>query len=182
MQRVSIINRDTALRAKELGAIGERMAVEYLDHAEFSAISNLNEIKRNYPYADIVATRDGVTYVISVKTRNKYEARSGNLNARYKLGKKCEQMAAYAAENQNATPAWLAIQVDGEYASVYFGTLADLMGNRGIPMTSDAVEQYECLANNEAHGWDILHLKNTYQLRKIQPTKPSTALGIKLEE
>jgi Holliday junction resolvase len=175
MQRVSILNRDTALRAKELGVLGERMAIEYLREAGFSDISNLNDIKNNYPYADIVATRDGLTYAISVKTRNKYEARSGNLNVRYKLGKKCEQMAAFAAKYQNATPAWLAIQVDGELASVFFGTLADLMGNKGIPMTPDATEQYECLASNEPHGWDLAHLKNTYELRCIQPTKPSTA-------
>jgi hypothetical protein len=56
MQRVSILNRDTALRAKELGVLGERMAIEYLKEAGFSDISNLNDIKNNYPYADIVAT------------------------------------------------------------------------------------------------------------------------------
>ncbi len=81
-------------------------------------------------------------------------------------------MAAFAAKHQNATPAWLAIQVDGERASVFFGTLADLMGNKGIPMTPDATEQYECLASNESHGWDLAHLKNTHELRRIQPTKP----------
>ena len=155
-----------------MGDLGENLAAGYLERAGFSEILNLNEHKKNYPYADIVATRDGVTFVLSVKTRNKYETRSGNLNARYKLGKNCYKMADAAAANQNATPAWLAIQIDREHASVYFGTLTQLEGNSGIPMTPDVIDQYECIANNEPHGLDLKHLENTYELRQPYPTKP----------
>ena len=96
MQRTSVLDKGTALRAKELGTLGESIAPLYLERAGFTSIRNLNDIKTNYPYADVVATRNGITYAISIKTRNKYEARTGKLNARYKLGKKCTQMAAFA--------------------------------------------------------------------------------------
>lgn len=173
MQRVSVQNKFTALRAKELGALGETIAPRYLKRAKFTDILDMNTIKTNYPYADVVATRDGIVYAISIKTRNKYEARTGNLNSEYKLGKNCMQLAEYAAKNKNATPAWLAIQIDGERVSVFFGTLEMLNGNKGIPMTPDAVKRYERLAYEELHGCKVDHLKNVYELR--QPTKPSTA-------
>jgi len=166
MQRISILNKQTALRAKELGALGEAMAPHYLCRAGFTDLIDLNLMRRNFPFADVVATRAGISYAISVKTRNKYEARTGNLNARYKLGKKCEAMAAYATKHTEAVPAWLAIQVDGNLLSIYFGTLAMLQGGTGICMTPDMLDQYECLAKEEAHGCRVEHLKNTYDLRK----------------
>jgi hypothetical protein len=81
MQRISILNKQTALRAKELGALGEAMAPRYLCRAGFTELLDLNLMRRNFPFADVVATRAGISYAISVKTRNKYEARTGNLNA-----------------------------------------------------------------------------------------------------
>jgi Holliday junction resolvase-like predicted endonuclease len=167
MQRISILNKHTALRAKELGALGEAMAPHYLKVAGFMDLVDLNLMRRNYPFADVVATRAGITYAISVKTRNKYEARTGNLNARYKLGKKCEAMAAYATKKTKAVPAWLAIQVEGDRVSVYFGTLEMLQGGTGICMTPDMLDQYECLAKDDLHGYRVEHLKNTYDLRSI---------------
>jgi Holliday junction resolvase-like predicted endonuclease len=167
MQRISILNKQTALRAKELGALGEAMAPFYLGRAGFTDLLDLNKLRRNFPFADAVATRAGITYAISVKTRNKFEARTGNLNARYKLGKKCEAMAAYATKQTRAVPAWLAIQVDGDLVSVYFGTLEILKGGTGIIMTPDMLDQYECLARDELHGCRVDHLKNTYDLRCV---------------
>lgn len=187
MLRISVLNKQTALRAKELGALGETLAQRYLERAGFTGLLDLNTLRKNFPFADVVASRGGTTYAISVKTRNKYEARTGNLNARYKLGKKCEEMAAHAAKHTNAVPAWLAIQVDGDRASVYFGTLEILKGSKGITMTPDMLDHYECLAKDELHGCQIAHLKNTYNIRtdasqtEIMPRKTVTASSVNRE-
>jgi Holliday junction resolvase-like predicted endonuclease len=166
MRRVSILNKQTALRGKELGTLGEALARRYLARAGFHDLMDLNTVRANFPFADVVATRNGTTYAISVKTRNKYETRTGNLNARYKLGKKCEEMAAHAVKHTRAVPAWLAIQVNDDLVSVYFGTLEMLRGSKGISMTPDALGDYECIAKDEAHGCEVAHLKNTYELCK----------------
>jgi len=167
MQRVSVLNKQTALRAKELGRIGETIAPRYLERAGFERVSDLNEDERqNHPFFDALASRNGVTYAISIKTRNKFEARSGNLNSRYKLFKRDRiEQVRQAVEKLSAVPAWLAIQVDGETASIYFGTWDQLADKTGIPMLPDAIQRYECLANHEPHGLDIEHLKNTYEIR-----------------
>jgi hypothetical protein len=77
-------------------------------------------------------------------------------------------MAAIVEENQKAVPAWLAVQIDGEFVSVYFGTLAQLDGNLGIPMTPDAIATYLCIADREEHKMDTSVLKNTYVLRPLK--------------
>ena len=167
MQRVSVLNKQTALRAKELGRVGENLAPRYLERAGFQSVSNLNEDETgNYPFFDMMASRSGVIYVISIKTRNKFEARSGNLNSRYKLFKR-DRIARVqkAACDLFAVPAWLAIQVDGEMVSIYFGTWDQLADKTGISMLPDAIQHYECLASHEPHGLDIEHLKNTYEIR-----------------
>jgi Holliday junction resolvase-like predicted endonuclease len=173
MQRVSVLNRATARRAQSLGKFGEKVAPGYLERKGFNEIRDLNqEEKMNYPFADLIACRNGRKFLISVKTRNKYEARTGNLNARYKLHKEGFRAKVEAlAEEHGAIPAWVAIQLDGEQLSAYFGTLGQLSGNRGIPMTEDAIRHYECLAHNEKHGIDVSGLKNAYTLRP--PVLPS---------
>ncbi len=169
MARVSVLDKSTALRARTLGSIGEDLALSFLERSGFANVQNLNELRNNFPFADIVAEYGGVIYAISVKTRNKYEARTNNLNARYKLGANALRMAALLEENQNAVPAWLAVQIDGEYVSAYFGTVAQLEGNLGIPMTPDSITAYWCLADREKHEVDTSGLKNTYVSRTVKP-------------
>jgi len=75
------LNHHTALRAKSLGALGELLAIKALVDNGFNNIRNLNDQKKNYPYADLYAERGKEKYVISIKARNRYE-RSGRLNSR----------------------------------------------------------------------------------------------------
>lgn len=167
MRRVSVLDRDTARRAKTLGALGESLAPSYLKRAGFTSIRDLNEGRRNHPFADFMATRRGITYIISVKTRNKYQARSGSLNDRYKLhgGAPHEKLIARLCAKHKAVAAWMAIQIDGDRFSAYFGTVEQLGGNTGIPMLEDRLPEYECLAKDELHGLETAHLRNTYQTR-----------------
>lgn len=150
-------------RDSSLGQIGERLAVEVLVKASFKNVRNLNDEKRNYPFADIFAERDKKRYVISVKARNKYEV-SGKLNSRYKLGKKVYDNAPMATRDFNATPAFLAIQLDnntGTYCA-YFGELSVLQGNNAILMEERHLHKYDCLAKNAKSDFNYSNLTNTY--------------------
>jgi len=167
MQRVSILNKATAHRAKSLGKLGEKIAPFYLQRAGFESVRNLNDEQNNHPFADLLTSRRGVTYLISVKTRNKFEAGSDNLNTRYKLHERAghaDLIKRLSAKHQ-AVPAWLAIQIDEDCLSVYFGTVEQLGGNKGISMFADCLPGYECLADHEPHGLDIGHLRNIYETR-----------------
>ena len=129
-----ILNHKTALRAKSLGALGELLAIKALVDNGFNNIRNLNDQKKNFPYADLYAERGTEKYVISVKARNRYE-RSGKLNSRYNLGKNYHDHAKQAESKFKAKAAWLAISIYDDIYSVYFGTLESLNGNSGMPMT-----------------------------------------------
>src|SRR5205085_4351520 len=59
-------SKATALRSRRLGEIGEALADELLKRNNFSNVENLNIEKRNFPFADFFAERDGIRYVISV--------------------------------------------------------------------------------------------------------------------
>ena len=95
--------------------------------------------------------------------RNKYETGTGRLNSRYKLGAKCCELADRAEKALNAQAAWLAIALEAEVLSAYFGLLKQLGGSRGILMTPSALRKYECLIENHEHGLDYAVLKNVYR-------------------
>ncbi len=153
---------ETALRAKSLGALGELFAVKALVDNNFTNIRNLNDQKKNFPYADLYAERNSEKYVISVKARNRYE-RSGRLNSRYKLGKDCNNQAARAESQFKAKAAWIAISIYDDIYSIYFGTLDILEGNTGIPMTDKHLKKYECLVYEKPHNIDFTPYKNIYE-------------------
>jgi hypothetical protein len=159
--RHSKLGADTARRDKVLGHVGERLASDVLARCGFTSIRNLNREKNNFPFADLYAERNSHRYVISVKIRNKFEV-SGRLNARYKLGANCYELAERADREMNAEAAWLAIALEPHQFSAYFGLLAPLGGNRGIPMTAAATSTYECLAHDQRHDLDYASLKNVY--------------------
>ena len=72
-------------KTRFLGVEGERLAAEVLAEHGYENISNLNYHKKNYPFADLYAEKDGKKFVISVKTRNKC-TQYGGLNSSYNLG------------------------------------------------------------------------------------------------
>src|SRR5437899_2098987 len=165
MHRISVFDQATARRAQELGGFGEALAKRILQRAAFTNVRNLNQLRPNFPFGDIYAVRHAKKYVISVKIRNRYEAKTGKLNARYKLGRHCYELARRAQIELSAVPAFLAISLVPDSYSAYFAPLSVLAGGRGIPMGPAWLPRYECLASNAPHGTDVSHLKNTYLQR-----------------
>ena len=156
------LNHHTALRAKSLGALGELLAIKALVDNGFNNIRNLNDQKKNYPYADLYAERGIDKYVISVKARNRY-ARNGRLNDRYKLGTDCVAKANKAELQFNAKASWMAISIFDDIYSVYFGALDSLSAKTGIPMGENHFKRYECLVKEKRHGLDFSPYKNIYE-------------------
>ena len=162
MRRIAILSQATALRARKLGSFGEALAGRILQNAGFTNIRNLNQIRQNFPFADIYAERGKQKYLISVKIRNRYQARTDKLNPRYNLGKHCYELATRAGAELSATPAFLAISLHSDFYSAYFAPLTALAGSRGIRMTPTSLSRYECLAEDALHGIDASPFKNTY--------------------
>jgi hypothetical protein len=156
---------------RSLGALGELLAIKTLVDNGFNNIKNLNDQKRNYPYADLYAERGGQKYVISVKTRNRYQ-NNGRLNNRYKLGTDCESKAKKAELKFKAMAAWMAISIFDTLYSVYFGTLESLAGKTGIPMDDNDTMKYDCFAKDKQHGLDFKPYKNIYEKRVDQIAQP----------
>ncbi|MBI5674646.1 MAG: hypothetical protein HZC48_02300 [Nitrospirae bacterium] len=161
------LNQHTALRAKSLGALGELLAIKALVDNGFNNIRNLNDQKRNFPYADLYAERGDKKYVISVKARNRY-GRNGRLNGRYNLGSDCATKAKKAELEFNAKAAWMAITIFDNIYSVYLGTLECLPLKTGIPMGENHFERYECLVKEKQHGLDFSPYKNVYEEKDKQ--------------
>lgn len=154
-------NKEYVLRAKSLGTLGELLAIKALADNGFEKIRNLNDEKSNFPFGDLLTEKSNTRYLISVKSRNKYQ-RDGSLNSRYKLGDKCYQNAKVACEQLKAEPYWMAVQFDGRRYSVYLGSLYMLNGNKGIPMNQIHLTKYLCMVDNKEHGIDFHPYLNTY--------------------
>lgn len=156
-------------RTSKLGKVGEILAAEALESRRFREVKNLNEIRRNYPYADLLAERDGHRYFIGVKSRNE-ERDVGGLNESYncvlvpdavnkrlraqgltpdEITKLALRQVYKLAASFNSIPAWITVPMrptQGTYAA-YFGLLSDLGNKRSIPMKPTARTSYECLVN-----------------------------------
>ena len=155
-------DKEFIIRTKSFGALGELIAMKTLVDNNFERIQNLNDQKKNFPYGDLLAKKGRKRYVISVKSRNKYQ-RDGTLNSNYKLGKNCYENAKAAEKQYDAEPYWMAIQFDGNRYSVYFGSLAQLNGKKGIPMNVQHLSNYKCLSYNQKHGIDFRPFLNIYK-------------------
>ena len=152
-------------RFKALGDIGEEIAHNLLQDHGFSFIVNLNTVQQNFLFADFEAMQDGVSYLISVKARNKYE-NTGKLNSRYKLGSKGYAHIAQLVEiskYRNHIPAWLAIAMAAETYDAYFGTIAELNGSRGIGMGVRPKKRWMKLAEERSHAYNPETFVNTYE-------------------
>jgi hypothetical protein len=154
-------------RFKTLGDIGESIAEDILFKNDFKDISNLNKIKKNFHFADFVAVKNDSKYLISVKTRNKYE-NSGKLNSRYKLGKKVyEHIKSLMLESQweGYIPAWLTISMEPNCFDSYFGTIEQLKGSKGISMSNKAKLNYVQLALKNPHNHHFSNFGNIYSAK-----------------
>lgn len=167
-----------------LGRLGEQLAIEALQSKGFTSISDLNNRYPNNVFADVGANRDGVSYIISVKTRNRLTDKGG-LNSSYNILK----IAAYKdktlkaaglstaditnrlyeelnrlAIREAAIPAWVAVSVDTTTAthSAYFGVVSDLARKRSIPMTATACLRYEALVVNRYDARITTDLSNAH--------------------
>ena len=166
----SKIDREVTTRWKKMGDFGEYVAEKLLSEHGFTKIRNLNKERHNNLFADIYAVKNKKSYVISVKARNKYE-NNGRLNSRYKLGKDCYEKAPILEREHKSIAAWIsiAIDIDNKTFDAYFGVLASLSGNTGIPMTQEATKTYQCLASYRAledmgvKEKEYMQLKNLYK-------------------
>lgn len=167
-KREIVLTASEGKRFKELGDIGEQLAKIVLIDSGFDSVRNLNEDKMNFPFADFYACRNSQSYLISVKTRNKFE-RSGKLNSRYKLGKnnfETIQMALFLPEFSNCLPAWIAISMEDKTFDAYFGLISQLCQSRGINMSKSAKKTYQCLALNRLHTFSSAIFKNEYRIKE----------------
>jgi hypothetical protein len=172
----------TLERISRLGRLGEDLVAERLQHG-YTNVENLNLLRHNYPFGDLLATKNGVRYFIGVKTRN--ESRQGNvgLNESYNLvlipdalnkrlkdqGKTTDQITAMLlaevsklATDLDATPAWATVSIRpkaGTY-SAYFGLVARLGNRRSVPMTPKDCVKYDCLARDLSDSRITLDLLN----------------------
>lgn len=151
-------------KSRLLGKIGEFLAPILLEGIGFTSIKDLNRGTPNHKDADFLAERGGL-FFISVKARNKWQ-RAKTLNDSYKLETKSRKVgdAQKNAETYNAEFAWLAIQLDREVYSAYYGThsqlcstcfrrsrLGNMLSGRAIKMNPEYTKLYEPLAVNEHH-------------------------------
>ena len=132
-----------ASRRKSLGELGELLGIKALVDRQFDKIKNTNDTRMNYPFADLYAEKGNKKYVISVKTRNKYQ-KDNLLNAHYKLGKNARK---HAEDVKNGAEAyWMAVQFDEHTYAIYFGSLDELGGKNSIPLKKcEKGEVGECL-------------------------------------
>jgi hypothetical protein len=158
-------------RITKLGHLGEYLAAERLVQLGFTEVENLNVPRINYPFGDLLATKDGVRYFIGVKTRNEMRQGDVGLNESYNLvlisdpmnrrlkeqGKTRDQITAMLLAEVgrrgaalDATPAWITVSIRSRIGtfSAYFGTVAQLGNRRSVPMTSKARATYLCLARD----------------------------------
>ena len=156
-------------RTSKLGKVGEILAAEALEKRRFLEVRNLNEVKHDYPYADLLAEKDGLRYFIGVKSRNE-ERDLGGINESYncvlvpdaaykrlkaqgmtpdEITKLALRQVYQLAASFKAIPAWITVPMrptQGTYAS-YFGLLSDIGNRRSIPMKPAARTNYECLVD-----------------------------------
>ncbi|MEZ0018684.1 hypothetical protein [Sinorhizobium fredii] len=156
-----------AERTSKLGRLGETLAEERLKAAGFKDVRNLN-LRTNYPFADLIAELSGQRYLISVKSRNEFQA-SGKLNPCYNAVRFNEAavrvlQAEGKSENEittiiweavdalarqwDACPAWIVVPMRPEESSysAYFGEVSLIRHRRSIPVLPSDRGRYTELA------------------------------------
>jgi Holliday junction resolvase-like predicted endonuclease len=154
-------------RTSKLGRIGERLAEERLAAAGFEDVKNLNR-GMNFPYADILARKNGQVFLIGVKSRNEFQA-NGAINPCYnavlirndkkqlleRLGKTEAEITAILwdgvdeiAARWKAIPAWVTVAMRPERGtySAHFDLVSRIRHRRSIPMNLADRKDYVQLA------------------------------------
>jgi len=153
-------NKKEAARKKSLGELGELFGIKALVDKKFDRIRNLNDNIMNEAFTDIECEKDGFSYIISVKARNKYQ-KNGKLNSRYNLGSNVYEKALSAEKKYNSSAYWMAIQFGQKTFSIYFGSLKELNGSKAIPV--DKCEKGiigEIWELNKRHYFDFEYYTN----------------------
>ncbi|QDF68526.1 hypothetical protein FJQ87_10635 [Shewanella sp. SNU WT4] len=146
-------------RKKSLGELGELFAVKALVDQCYDKIRNLNDVKMNFPYADLYGEIDGQKQVISVKARNMYQS-NGALNSTYNLGDDCRVLAKVAEDAFDAEACWMAVQFDTETYTIYMGKLSELIDRNSIPLKRCADGTIgKCLVKDKKHYFDFSYFK-----------------------
>lgn len=156
-------------RFKRLGDYGEILAKKVLEENGFEDVRNLNEARMNFPFADYYARKDGEEYLISVKTRNKYERR-GKLNCRYKMGDTDSKLRKIYSDDSykeyhSCVPAWMAISMEEITFDAYWGLISEMGNSRGIVMSQAARQKHSCLAYGWEHPFRSDDFLNIYQTK-----------------
>jgi hypothetical protein len=170
-------------RISRLGRLGEDLVAERLHHHGYINIENLNFRRHNYPFGDLLATKNGVRYFIGVKARNEMRQGDVGLNESYNLvlipdafnrrlkeqGETTDQITtmllaevSQLTTSLDATPAWATVSIrprEGTY-SAYFGLVARLGNRRSVPMTPKDCAKYDCLARDLSDSRITLDLLN----------------------
>jgi hypothetical protein len=170
-------------RITRLGRLGEDLVAEQLHDQGFTHIENLNLRRNNYPFGDLLATKDKVRYFIGVKTRNEMRQGDVGLNESYNIvlipdaanrrlkaqGKTTDQITSMLlaevsalARELDATPAWSTVSIRpraGTY-SAFFGQVATLGNRRSVRMVPKACATYRCLARDLPDARVTLDLLN----------------------
>lgn len=153
-------NQKEAKRKKALGELGELLGIKTLVDNGFTNIKNLNDEKRNFPFADLYAEKEGKKYVISIKARNQIQ-KNGKENLFYNLGKNVYVNSKEVMNKYYAEAYWMAIPFNENTYSVYFGSLNELNDKHSIPIRKcKSKEIGTCMVNNIGHYFDWDFFKN----------------------
>lgn len=158
-----------------LGNIGED-----LPNSVFTDIQNLNDIKHNFPVFDVLAKKDGETYVFSVKARKRF-GQNGKLNPCYNIlyghktmSRKYQKALTYLTEMGYDTTkihyCFLVAPLEENKPCVYYwGKLTDvnplattenILGDKisylGVPVDDAKLKTYSVFGTCE---WDYIRTK-----------------------
>jgi Holliday junction resolvase-like predicted endonuclease len=155
-----------AARKKSLGELGELFALKALVDNGYK-VSNLNDRRMNFPFADLLAEKDGIKYIISVKSRNMLQ-KNNTLNSSYKLGDDVYDKIDKALTSIKAVPCWLAVQFERQHYSIYFGLIQELEGKKRIPINKCMQKEIgQCLAHRNKHFFDFDYFENQKELTSV---------------
>ena len=76
---MSVDNKKNAARTRSLGELGKLFAIKALVDQGFKGIKIIYDSNFNEPFADLLCEKNGIRYIITVKTRNKLQ-QNGSLN------------------------------------------------------------------------------------------------------
>jgi hypothetical protein len=176
-------------RTSKLGRIGEALARERMKLKGFDPVINLNDIQPNYPFADVLAKRNGTWYFTGVKARNE-QRDIGGLNKEYNIvevgraqgkvliaqGKTVREITALLWDEvqtlatrvrpltggYDAVPAWVTVAMrpkEGNYC-LFFDLASKVAHRRSIPMKIEDRRNYERLADHEPDARITPNLSN----------------------